>query len=161
MAVFSASTALFGVAKAGTPIISKLLDHWQTIVIAVLLSIVFYQNTFDTRVFFWADTIPYLRNLTEEQRDQIDFVANANEMLSNVIERNNERVEEFRVLSVEADQKRIAAEAENEVLRNRTMTQVTKILQAPTPQSCEAAIDFLRNSIPTLQYDIFNNQEGQ
>lgn len=158
--MFSASTALFGVAKAGSPFIATILKHWQAGVIALLLAIVFYQNTFDHRVFFWADTIPYLKTLVDEQQEQIELVANANEMLSNAIERNNERVEEFRTLSAELEQNNLALQTENEALRGRTMTQVTRILQSSTPASCEAAIDFLRNSIPTLQYDFNSNLEA-
>jgi len=147
-----ATTTLFGLKKTAIPILEALAKNWQGVAAAMLVAIVVYQNTFDHRVFFWADTIPYLRNLTDEQLAAIKKIETANSVLRDSIEIRNDQIDEWKDVSIELE--RNVEQLSVAILTQQTITrnQVRAILSQPTPQTCEASINFLRDHIPDLQY---------
>jgi hypothetical protein len=146
------TTTLLGLKKTTSPIIGALAKNWQAIAAVLLVAVVVYQNTFEHRVFFWADTIPYLRNLTAEQLVAIKQIEAANEQLRDDIEMRNDQIDEWKAVSI--DLERNVEQLNKTITTQQTITrnQVRAILSQPTPQTCEASINFLRDHIPDLQY---------
>lgn len=147
-----ATTALFGLKKSASPIIGALANNWQAMVGVLLVAIIFYQNTFEHRVFFWADTIPYLRNLTKEQLDALKDAEAANQLLRDGIEMRNDQIDEWREVSIEQEKEKAKLQQTIDKQKEFTRLAVRNIIAQPTPQTCEASINFLRDHIPDLQY---------
>ncbi len=123
---------------------------------AIMLAIIVYQNSFEHRVFFWADTIPYLRNLVHEHEDVIRQEKEANVALETQIKKTNFEIDQWKRVSDDLEEANVALKSDIKELRSVTRLQIRNILNAPTPQSCEAAVDFLRDVIPSLQFDALN-----
>lgn len=147
-----ANTTLFSLKEAAIPIISALAKNWQSSIIVLLAAVIVYQNTFEHRLFFWADTIPYLRDLADEQTGVIREAEAANRGLRDAIDMRNDQIQEWRSITIELE--RNVGVLEDDILTQQEITrnQVREILLQPTPQSCEASINFLRDHIPDLQY---------
>ena len=146
-----ASTTLFGLRTAVGPIIGVIINNWKEMLIAALFAIIFYQNTFETRAFFWADTIPYLQSVVEEQAAKLENIIDANAVLTEAINDSNSQIQAWKDVSDALETKNILLAAEVDNLREISKTRIRSILDAPTPQSCEAALVFLRDMVPLLQ----------
>jgi hypothetical protein len=129
------------------------IKHWRECLIVLLLAGAWYQNTQETRWVFFVDTIPYYKVQYEEAMIALDVAVEANETLTAAIEATNKQVEEWMEVSIQLEKDNAALSGELKGLRQSTLDQVEDILAGPTPVGCEAAIDFLREGIPELQYD--------
>lgn len=141
---------LAGLAMQG---LTLALKYWKEILVILLISVVFYQNTSETRWALWADTIPYLQAQIDEQAEAIKTITEANEHLSDAINTTNEQIQEWKVVSERLEQQNMLLEGELKGLRSVTVKEVKEILRGPTPESCEAAIQYLRDSIPGLDFN--------
>jgi hypothetical protein len=154
MSAFTIASALFGASGKTSSILGTIGKHWREAVMAALLTIVIYQNTFEHRVFFWVDTIPYLRTLVDDYEDALEDVAMLNKNLAGAIDKTNAEIEQARIITRKLEEQKNMLEGQLLNHREETRIQVQAILNAPTPQSCQAAIGFLRDMIPNLQYDV-------
>ena len=158
MAIFTAISLLFSwkkIAELGMKAFAFSIEHWKEIAVALMLCTIIYQNTFEKRYFFWVNTIPYLQNVIAQQQEVIDEVVEANNTLSAAIETTNRQIEEWKQVSEQLERDNAALSGELKGLRQSTLDQVELILRGPTPVGCEAAIEYLRQGIPGLQ---FNNE---
>jgi len=122
-----------------------IITHWKTIAIGGMMAIIVYQNVFETRIFFGAETIPSLTKRLAAAEDAIDICKKGNDTLAaSIVERNNE-VDKWRIISKNLE-KNIKS-LENILRDNRADTNktVSEILANKTPATCEASIDYLRN----------------
>lgn len=154
MSAFTIASALFGASGKSSSILGKIGKHWREALMAVLIAIVVYQNTFEHRVIFWADTIPYLRNALDDTADALDDVVALNKNLADAIDKTNAEIEQARIITAKLEEQKSVLKGQLLNHQEETRTQVQAILNAPTPQSCQAAIGFLRDMIPNLQYDV-------
>ena len=128
------------------------LKYWKEIAVVTMLATIFYQNTFEKRYVFFINTIPYLELKLEEYEKAIDKIEAANHTLSAAIDKRNSQIEEWKAKSIELEKKNAVLSGQLELLRQLTDQEVEDILAGPTPQSCDAAIDYLRDAIPDLNY---------
>ncbi len=158
MAIFTALGLLFNWQKIvglATNAFAFFIKHWKVCLIAFLIAGAWYQNTQERRWVFFVDTIPYYKVQYEEALRALDIAVEANETLTRAIETTNKQVEEWKEVSVRLEKDNAALSGELKGLRQTTLDQVESILAGPTPVGCDAAIEFLRDSIPELQ---FNNE---
>ena len=74
-------------------------SYWKLFLIAVLAAVVGYQNFSDTRFLFWAQTIPALQAELAESQNNLKICGDGNAKLSDAIDKNSARVEEYKVLT--------------------------------------------------------------
>jgi hypothetical protein len=132
--------------------IKKVLQYWREIIIVLLLSVVWYQNSFETRLFFGAETIPALEKELVVAKNDLKKCADANGTLSDAIEANNVRIREYEVLTGKMQTSIDVLKGELDIARAKTNADVDIILNDPTPQTCEKAIDYLRNAGDELKW---------
>jgi len=132
--------------------IKKALEYWREIIIALLLAVIWYQNSFETRLFFGAETIPALEKELVVAKNDLKKCATANGTLSDAIEASNARTREYKVLTGKLQNSIDILSGELEIARTKTDTDVDVILKDPTPQTCEKAIDYLRDAGKELQW---------
>ncbi len=133
-------------------IASFALKHWKELLVVGMLATIIYQNTFEKRYFLWVNTIPFLELKVVELEKAVDIVEKANKLLGDTIDKRNDQIEEWKEKSIELEKKNAALSGQLELLRELTNNEVEEILAGPTPQSCEAAIDYLRDAIPDLNF---------
>lgn len=136
-----------------SPILSKMKLKWKEVALIALVATVIYQNMLDKR-FFLPETIPHLESIIEERDQAIEIATTANQELQKDIADINEQVQQWREVSdrLTNDNQLLLSNIEN--LQEITRSQVKSILNAPTPQSCEAAINYLRDVLPSLHFTI-------
>lgn len=132
--------------------IKKVLAYWREIIIVLLASVVWYQNNFETRIFFGAETIPALEKELVVAKNDLKICAGANDTLSDAIEANNVRIHEYEVLTGEMQISINILEGELAEERIKTDAEVDVILNDPTPQTCEKAMDYLRDAGDELKW---------
>jgi len=128
------------------------LKYWKELLVVGMLSTIIYQNTFEKRWVFFITTIPYLELKLEEYEKAIEKIEEANHLLSATIDKRNSQIEEWKAKSIELEKKNAVLSGQLKLLRELTDAEVDDILAGPTPQSCEAAIDYLRDAIPDINY---------
>lgn len=128
------------------------LKYWKELLVVGMLATIIYQNTFEKRWVFFLTTIPYLELKLEEYEEAIDKMETANHLLSATIDKRNSQIEEWKAKSIELEKKNAALSGQLQLLRELTNKEVDDILAGPTPQSCEAAMDYLRDAIPDINY---------
>ena len=133
-------------------IASFALKHWKELLVVGMLATIIYQNTFEKRYFLWANTIPFLELKIVELEKAVDIIEKANQTLTDTIVKRNDQIEEWKEKSIELEKKNAKLSGQLLILREMTNTEVDNILAGPTPESCEASIDYLRNGIPDLNY---------
>lgn len=129
-----------------------ILTYWKELMVVSMLAIIIYQNTFETRWVFFVNTIPYLENQLEEYVIAVDKAEKANLLLTNTIKKRNDQIAQWKEKSVELEKKNAELTGQLELLRSMTVAEVDQILSDPTPESCEASIDYLRTGIPDLHF---------
>lgn len=132
--------------------IGFVLQYWKELLVIGMLATIIYQNTFEKRWVFFLTTIPYLELKLEEYEAAIDTIEAANHLLSATIDKRNSQIEEWKAKSIELEKKNAVLAGQLQILRELTNKEVDDILAGPTPQSCEAAIDYLRDSIPDINF---------
>ena len=130
----------------------SILAHWKEILVVGMLATIIYQNTFETRYVLWVNTIPFLELKVVELEKAVDIVEAANHKLSATIDKRNDQIAEWKKTSEVLEKKHAAQAIQLKLLREMTNNDVAQILDGPTPQTCEASIDYLRDGIPELNY---------
>jgi len=137
-------------------------SRWREIGLAVLLAIVVYQNTADTRWVLWADTIPYLRVKLAEQSVELDLTIQANQNLTLAIEERNKEIQRWADVSSQLEQNTAILQDKIDDIEIKANSRVRTVIQEVTPESCTAAFEYLRDSIPELNYDdLLTSPEGE
>ena len=134
--------------------------HWKLITIVALILIILYQNVSDTRWVFWADTIPYLKEELATAEYSLNIAIEGNVRLREVIESNNARIRQWEIVSNSLELQHQHLQGQLSEVRQNTNVEVRTIIKEVTPQSCEAAFEYLRDNIPNLNFeDILNGDD--
>lgn len=128
------------------------LKYWKELLVVGMLATIIYQNTFEKRYFLWANTIPFLELQIVEYEKAVDEMEAANVLLTETIVKRNDQIDEWKEKSQELEKKNAMLSGQLELLRELTNSEVDTILAEPTPVSCEAAIDYLRDAIPEMNF---------
>jgi len=128
------------------------LKYWKELLVVGMLATIIYQNTFEKRYFLFVNTIPYLELVIEEYEVAVDKMEKANKLLGDTIDKRNDQIAEWKAKSIELEKKNAILAGKLELLRELTNAEDEDILAGPTPQSCEAAIDYLRDAIPDMNF---------
>ena len=133
-------------------IFTFVVQNWRECLIAVLLAIVLYQNRFETRFFFGAQTIPALEADLAVVKANLDTCIDGNDALSAAIDENNEKIEEYKALTKVLEESIADLQSDLVKARDETEAAVSEILKDPTPQSCEKAMEYLRDGTEDLKW---------
>ena len=131
---------------------SVVLNYWRECIIALLLAVVIYQNNFETRLFFGAQTIPALEADLAIIKDNLNICKDGNAKLSAAIDENNIRIAAYKKLEEDMRGDIAKLKGELDAARAQTDSAVGVILNDPTPQTCEKAIKYLRDAGKELQW---------
>jgi hypothetical protein len=122
------------------------INHWRECLIGILLGIVIYQNRFETRWLFGAETIPALEADLVIVKNNLATCKDGNKVLSDAIDANNASIAQYKELTKDLQASVDVLEGELEAARAESEAEVDAILNEPTPESCEKAIDYLRDA---------------
>lgn len=127
-------------------------SYWKIFLIGVLAAIIWYQNVPETRWLFGAETIPALEADLVVVKKNLQTAIDGNKELSDAIDEYNARVEAYKQLEIKMRKDIDKLQGELDIARTTTNTEVDIILNDPTPQSCEKAIDYLRDAGKDLKW---------
>jgi predicted transcriptional regulator len=126
--------------------------YWKQLIVAGMAAVIVYQNVFETRFFFGAETIPSLEQRLDSAKNELDKAIEANRNLSAAIDDNNKRIEEYEKLSEDLKGKVAELTSDLNEEREKTNKQVEDILKDKTPKSCEESIQYLRDAKDDLKW---------
>jgi len=126
-------------------IVPFIITNWKTIAIGGMMAIIVYQNVFEARIFFGAETIPSLTKRLAAADNAIDICKKGNDTLADsIVDRNNE-VDKWRMISKNLANNIKSLKNTLRDSRVNTDKRVNEILANKTPTTCEASIEYLRN----------------
>jgi len=128
------------------------VKYWRECLIVLLGATFWYQNFSDVRFLFGAQTIPVLEAELANSQKNLRHCGESNDRLSDAIDKNNTRIDEYAQLTEDLEASLIILGNELTVERERTATEVEVILKDPTPKTCEKAIDYLRDGTKDLKW---------
>jgi hypothetical protein len=128
------------------------VKYWRECLIAVLLSVVLYQNRFETRFFFGAQTIPALEADLAIVKNNLDICVEGNKTLSDAIDANNDRIRQYEVLTEKLEREIADLQGDLADARAETEAAVNDILNDPTPKTCQKAMQYLRDGTEDLKW---------
>lgn len=134
-------------------ILAFVVQYWKELLIAAMVSTLLYQNFSETRFVFGAETIPSLEMRLEAAKKAVDVCKAGNEKLVEAIDERNSEVQKWKEITntLQNDIDNLSTELDN--MRTTTKKDVAVILNNPTPKTCEAAIDYLRDGRKDLQWE--------
>lgn len=129
-----------------------LLKYWKQILLGGILLTIFYQNfmTLELLKLFGVRTIP---GITLEYHKKIDIkeqqlaeCEDGRELLKRKIEAVNTEIDKWSKLSSQLQTEHDVLATELAELQRKSQQTVDDILNEPTPETCESAIEFLREA---------------
>lgn len=133
--------------------LTTIIGNWKLMLIGMMSFIIGYQNLFETRYLFGAETIPSLEKRLKEAEDVIDICKDGNDKLSASIDRRNAEITSLKeasdVLKKEIGQLEMSLAAK----RTETVKKVKTIIETEkTPVDCKASIEYLRDARKELKW---------
>lgn len=124
------------------------IKHWKECLFAGMALTIFYQNFMDTEVLKWVGvrTIPGIERQLAVTEAQLTECENSREALKKAIETVNAQVDQWANVSSQLQQSHNALVAELNKMKKDSQKIVDDILKGPTPETCEAAIEFLKEA---------------
>lgn len=129
-----------------------LLTYWKQLSIIGLVCMVFYQNFMETEWLKWVG-IRTISGIEQEYVAKLDVVEDqlltcesSRETLKEQIALTNEQVQKWADVSEQLQNSQDKLSAELEKMRKESEQAVQDILEGPTPEGCDAAVDFLREA---------------
>ncbi len=129
-----------------------IVENFREILIVSLLCICGYQNLADTRFIFGSQTIPALEADLKESQDNLKVCGDGNAKLSTAIDESNERIREYAELSEKLKSSIVVLNTKLAKKRADTNKEVKVILKDPTPETCKAAMDYLRDAQKEIKW---------
>ena len=140
--------------------VDVVMKHWQKFVIILMVAVIYNQNFMELQIFkiIGVETVPHLKQDLERKQNEIneqkiDFLrlqADYNELDSLLIKMNAE-VDKWTTTSQSLQEKHNNLLAELEELKKQSDQQVTEVLAEPTPDTCDEAIDYLKEAVKDLK----------
>jgi len=118
--------------------IPLLIKHWKMVLIVVLSTVILYQNTFETRLFFGSNTIPYLEAELLKANTNLQTCKAGNDKLSLAIDKQNE---EFSALNDELKKKQREFDQKFADILNRKPVIAP---QTPAINTCNELVDYIK-----------------
>lgn len=131
------------------PLIQK---YWKEMIVVGMALMLWYQNFSETRFLLWIETIPSLEARLETREAAFKQCKEGNDKLSAAIDERNRQIEAWRDITEqhEKDIKELEKQLAEE--RERANARVKDILDDPTPQTCEEAIQYLRDGVEDIKW---------
>ena len=126
---------------------------WREALLLICFLVIGYQNISDTRFFLWADTIPFLQAEVVKREVELELALQSNKLLTESIERRNEQVNEQRQVTLLLQEEFAKISEEITGIRRTSNERVRTIIQEKAPETCTAAFEYLRDSIPEIRYN--------
>lgn len=128
--------------------IDVVMKHWQKFLVLLLVAIIYNQNFMTLQVFkvFGIETIPHLKQEWQLTKEDLDQCKQNKLVLESKIATLNDQIDRWAKVSSALQQKQNNLVAEIARLKAQSNQQVTDVLEGPVPESCEAAIDYLKQS---------------
>jgi DNA anti-recombination protein RmuC len=147
---------LFAPAKmmaAASAVFQFVAKNWKQLAIAAMIGLIFYQNFIEHRFVFGMNTIPHLQSKIVEleqelevSRSNFEICQKGNQRLEEAIKQQNEQIAVLGDLTKQFDERFGELNDTLDNMRRDTNQTVQDILNAPTPETCEAALDYLRQA---------------
>lgn len=124
------------------------IKYWKECLVAGLVATVFYQNFMTTEWLKWVGvrTIPGIERELVVKTEQLEACEDSREELKSEIESVNTQIDQWASVSQQLQSQHDELVAEIGEMRRRSEEAVQDILEGPTPETCEAAIDFLKDA---------------
>lgn len=132
---------------------SFVVQHWKEVVAISAISLIFYQNFVSFEFLKWVGirSIPGIEQEYEKKLDikeqQLTECEASREVLKQQIDNTNAQIDQWASLSEQLQSQHTDLIEELEGMKKQSEQQVLDILEGPTPESCEAAIQFLRDAV--------------
>ena len=152
-------TLLSGVGTFLSPVFAFIGQHWRGFLIAGLLAFIWYQNYSSVRWLVWINTIPSMQqNINKDNNTikilhtQLNQVIATNEKLTLTIDAYNTTIQKWADISkqLEKENVQLQIQLKNQQIQNNIKIQ--NILNAPTPTTCKASINYLRTQILNITW---------
>ena len=127
--------------------------NWKFILIGAMIFCLWYQNFSGVRFVFGIETIPALKQEVSDLQAALDTCVAGNELLSSTINERNDEIEKWGQVSEEFQQKIDDLKDDLIEERGKTKVKVVTVLEEAPPATCEAAIEYLRESTEDLKWD--------
>lgn len=128
------------------------LANWKNYVFATITGLMLYTMFSPWQFLFGLDTVPSLRAdihkieaRYNEARDSLAECKLANVKLSSVIDAQNDSIVRMGDISKKIDESSKKVMEKIDKLREQTKSDVEDILNEPAPETCQKAIDYLRD----------------
>ena len=127
--------------------------HWKEVVVACMVCLILYQNFSAKQFLFGLDTIPSLQAEIKDKQKELDQAkkdlqtcTEGNKKLEDAIVRQNEQIGMLGDLAKKFDEQFGILGKKIDKMRKDTDQTVKDILNAPPPQTCEAAMQYLHEA---------------
>lgn len=134
-------------------LIPFLIANWKPIIFLCMAGMLAYQNFSGTRFLFGADTIPSLNERLEAATKAINTCKSGNDVLSSAIDDRNAEVDKWKKITTNLENDIGILQKDLDSARTKLNAEVDVILKEKTPETCEAAIDYLRVGRKDLKWD--------
>lgn len=129
------------------------IRNWKPILLALMIGTLLYQNFSGTRFVFGINTIPALEQKITKLEADLQACSDGNEAISNAIERRNEEITKWKEISEQLEIGILVMKDDIVKIREDNDKKVKNILNQKAPETCEAAIEYLREGVEDLQWD--------
>lgn len=150
---------VFAVGKGLTAAMTFVIEHWRGILLSLLIGLMMYQNFSAKQFLFGLDTIPSLQAENEALKAQVavaatqlQVCADGNKTLTDAIDAQNKALQDLGGLTAKMDSEFKKLNETVNKIRKDTNKTVKDILDAPTPQTCEEAMQFLRDGVGDIKW---------
>lgn len=134
-------------------IIGFIVKFWKEILLALMVFTLLYQNFSETRFVFGAETIPSLEMRLEAATKAVNVCKAGNVKLEQAIDDRNTEVQKWKEITNTLQDNIDNLSTELDDMRTTTKKDVAVIFNDPTPKTCEAAIDYLREGRKDLKWE--------
>lgn len=126
---------------------SFIIKNWKPIALALMIGTLYYQN-FQEELWFIPviETLPTQKARVIELQNALDQAVLANEVLANTIEARNIEISQWKEVSTKLERDNAVLEGTLQQMRVQTVQEAQTILDGETPNSCDAAFEYLRRA---------------
>ena len=132
-------------------VVDVVMKHWQKFLVLGMAFIIYNQNFMEFQALKWfgIQTIPAIEKKLVKAEEAFDNCVDEKNVLEAKIVSVNDQIDQW------ADVSSVLQQNHNDLLdeiikmRKKSEKAVADILAGPTPETCDAAIEYLRESVTT------------
>lgn len=142
---FFAPAKIIGLLKGSFVFVVK---YWKQCLFIGMAGLIFHQNFMEWEVLKWVGirTLPGIQQELVVKDQQLELCEISREALKSEIESVNAQVDKWADVSKQLQNQHDELVAEIGEMRKKSEAAVQDILAGPTPETCEAAIEFLKEA---------------